>query len=112
MNTRLMERKKDLEKELKRTRNLLIRHYTPEAIILFGSLVHGKIKETSDIDLLVIKRTHKKFTERIGDVLRICKPKIAADFIVYTPQEFLGLQERGDFIKREIIEKGRMIYEK
>ena len=86
--------------------------YEPQKLILFGSLVSGRVEETSDIDLVIIKETNKKFTDRIGEVIEICQPKMAADLIVYTPKEFLNLQKSEDFIKREIIDKGKVLYEK
>lgn len=105
-------RKAELETELKRIVKTLLVEYSPEALILFGSLIGEKVGENSDIDLVIIKQTDKRFTERIGEVIEICKPKMAADFIVYTPEEFLTLKEREDFIKKEVIEKGKLIYER
>lgn len=105
-------RKTKLEAELERILKVLYAEYSPEELILFGSLAEGKIEETSDIDLIIIKRTNKRFTERIGEVIEICKPKMAVDFIVYTPEEFSSLKERERFIKEEVVEKGKVIYEK
>ena len=105
-------RKAELETELKRIVKTLLVEYSPEALILFGSLIGEKVGENSDIDLVIIKQTDKRFTERIGEVIEICKPKMAADFIVYTPEEFLTLKDREDFIKKEVIEKGKLIYER
>jgi len=86
-------RKMKLEAELRRVAGILRTGYFPEKLILFGSLAEGRTEENSDIDLLIIKRTNKKFTDRIGDVLRICRPRMATDFIVYTPREFSDLKE-------------------
>jgi len=105
-------RKIKLETELRRVVGILRAGYFPEKLILFGSLAEGRTEENSDIDLLIIKQTNKKFTDRIGDVLRICRPRMAADFIVYTPREFSYLKETNDFVRREIIEKGKVIYER
>lgn len=105
-------RKRMLEAELNRIIGLLRSQYFPEEIILFGSFAQGKVEENSDIDLIIIKRTEKRFTERIGEVIKICKPKMAVDFIVYTPEEFSRLKEKENFIKKEVIEKGHLIYEK
>jgi predicted nucleotidyltransferase len=105
-------RKAKLEAELKRILKILHSEYSPERLILFGSLAEGKAEETSDIDLIIIKRTDKRFTERIGEVIEICKPKMAVDFIVYTPEEFLSLKEREPFIKEEVLRKGKIIYER
>lgn len=101
-----------LRSELDRILDTLRIKYSPETIILFGSLADGSVKETSDIDLVIIKETKKRFIDRIGEVIKICKPTVAVDFIVYTPAEFNNLKDRGKFIKEEIIEKGKVVYEK
>lgn len=41
-----------------------LKSYKPEKIILFGSYVHGKPGEDSDVDLVIIKTTPDPFLER------------------------------------------------
>ncbi|MFH1876358.1 MAG: nucleotidyltransferase domain-containing protein [Candidatus Omnitrophota bacterium] len=105
-------RKEKLEAEFKRIVEILIHKYSPEELIVFGSFARGTIGENSDIDLVIIKKTHKKFTERIGEVIELCHPTMAVDFIVYTPEEFARLETKEDFIKKEVVEKGKVIYVK
>jgi predicted nucleotidyltransferase len=105
-------RKERLEAEFKRIVKTLRLKYFPEELIVFGSFAQGRIDANSDIDLIVVKRTNKKFTERIGEVIELCKPKMAVDFIVYTPEEFSYLKSNEDFIKKEVVEKGKVIYAK
>jgi predicted nucleotidyltransferase len=106
------ERKVSLEKELQRVIRIIIDKYNPEKIILFGSLVEGKIHEWSDIDLLIIKKTDKRSIERCIELAGLVKPKIGIDFFIYTPDEFKTLiRERYSFIS-EIIKKGKVVYEK
>jgi len=105
-------RKIKLENELKRIVKILSAQYFPEEIILFGSLAMGRIEDTSDIDLIIIKQTNKRFTDRIGEVIDMCKPKMAVDFIIYTPEEFCDLKRKENFIKKEVVEKGKVVYEK
>ena len=105
-------RKAKLEAELRRITKILRARYSPEELILFGSLTEGKIEEASDIDLIIIKKTNKRLFDRIGEVIKMCKPKMAVDFIVYTPEEFRRLKEGESFIKKEVIEKGKVLYEK
>lgn len=57
-------------------------------IILFGSLANRKLKDWSDLDLLIIKGTHCRLIDRVEEVIRMCRPKVAADFIIYTPEAF------------------------
>ncbi|MEM3373712.1 MAG: nucleotidyltransferase domain-containing protein [Candidatus Woesearchaeota archaeon] len=62
--------------------------YNPEKIILFGSYAKGTENEKSDIDLLIIKETDKKFNKRTEEVLNKIEYDIPIDVFVYTPEEF------------------------
>ncbi|MEM3507047.1 MAG: nucleotidyltransferase domain-containing protein [Candidatus Bathyarchaeia archaeon] len=48
----------------------VIKNYQLEKIILFGSYVTGEVDELSDIDLVIIKDTNKKFIERLIEVAK------------------------------------------
>jgi predicted nucleotidyltransferase len=92
---------------------ILIREYEPEKLILFGSVAQGEIHEWSDLDLVVIKRTDKPLLERIEEVLRLVRPKVGLDVLVYTPEEMEDLiEERRVFVLDEIIYKGAVAYER
>jgi predicted nucleotidyltransferase len=107
------ERKANLERELKRTMELLIREYSPERVILFGSLAHGTVHEWSDIDLAVVKETPRRFIDRIGDVLRLIRPKVAINVVVYTPQEVAQMVARDHYFwVDEIEKKGKTLYDR
>lgn len=108
----MIDRKKILKKELDRISDIIINKYSPKKIILFGSLAHGKVHRWSDIDLVIIKDTKRRFLDRIGDVLFMTYPRVGTNIIVYTPKEV------GDFIKEdnyfftdEILNKGKVLYE-
>jgi len=91
---------------------ILIREHEPEKLILFGSAAQGEIHEWSDLDLVVIKRTDQPLLERIEEVLRLARPKVGLDVLVYTPEEMEGLiAERRVFVLDEIIYKGAVAYE-
>ena len=103
----------NLSKNLKRIVNSL-RRYEPEKNILFGSLTKKEIDKYSDIDLVVIKESNKRFVERLVEVVEYL-PKnntIPTDIFVYTPQEFQEMQEDKNPFIEEVIKKGKIIYEK
>jgi len=105
------KRKAALEAELARILPLLIDQYGAEKVILFGSLATGEIGEWSDLDLIIIKTTEKRFFDRIDEVVLLTRPNLAADIIVYTPEEFAALRVNRRFFREEIIAKGRVLYE-
>lgn len=57
-------------------------------IILFGSLAKDDIGPASDIDLLVVQETRKRFIKRLEELYNLIDPKYALDLLVYTPSEF------------------------
>jgi predicted nucleotidyltransferase len=90
----------------------LVEVYRPEKIILFGSLL-GKNKTPRDIDLFIIKKNPPHLgVERVRELDKTIKYKIATDFIVYTPEEVKRRGKLGDPFVRTILEKGDVLYEK
>lgn len=91
----------------------IIEHYAPEKIVLFGSLATGQVHEASDIDLMIVRKTTKRWLDRQRDIMRIADPEIATDFFVYTPAELAqGIHTRPHFFQDEILAKGQVLYEK
>ena len=113
MDVQIREKKKDLEKELKRIVGIIIKDYSPEKIILFGSLADGNIHEWSDVDLVIIKETKERFIDRLHNVRLMTYPRVGVDFIVYTPGEVENMKrEKRRFLIKEILEKGEILYER
>lgn len=84
-------------------------------IILFGSYAYSDCTPTpdSDIDLLIVMDTHEERSKRILSIAPLLHPYyFPMDIIIRTPQEINNsLESEEDFI-REILEKGRVIYER
>ncbi|MBI5621066.1 nucleotidyltransferase domain-containing protein [Candidatus Gottesmanbacteria bacterium] len=99
-----------LNQELHRMVSALQTHYHPIKIILFGSSVTGRTDQNSDLDLVVIKETNTRFYDRIGEVLRIIRPREAVDILVYTPEEYARLTRESWFVGEEIAKKGKVLY--
>ena len=105
--------KKHLIKELDRITQRLIRTYRPEKIILFGSLASGKPHSGSDIDLAVIKKTRRRFIDRLKDALFVAQPKESLDILVYTPEEVESMEfAHNPFWLYEIKGKGQTLYQR
>ena len=87
--------------------------YHPERIVLFGSYASGRQTEDSDLDLLIIKDTRRRFFQRLYDVRRLAEPALAGhpfDPIVLTPAELEERLARGDQFLQTILNKGRQVY--
>jgi len=100
------------QKEIKKVVNQIVKNYKPEKIILFGSFVYGKPKASSDIDLLILKKTKQRKVERIKKVLMETESHFPLEPLVYTPEELKKRLRLGDFFFENIIKKGKIMYEK
>ncbi|MBU1085637.1 nucleotidyltransferase domain-containing protein [Patescibacteria group bacterium] len=98
------------------TTNLVkkLKPFDPEKIIIFGSYAKDKANPESDIDLLIIKRTKKKPTDRIAELLPLIwghVPHIEPQ--IFTPEEFSqAISQNRFFITKEVLKYGKTIYEK
>lgn len=106
------ERRALLEAELQRWVQVLVEQTNPEQILLFGSLATGNIEEWSDVDLVVVMETELRFLDRTREMLRLLNPRVSVDILVYTPEEFERLRQERPFVRHEICEKGRVLYER
>jgi len=79
--------------------------------ILFGSYAGSSETKRSDLDIMIILDTKKRFFSRydeFNEIFELIKDK-AIDLLIYTPEELENISHR-PFI-RKIIEEGRVIYE-
>ena len=106
------ERRQSLEKELARWLPLLIEHQDPDKIIVFGSYSADQIHEWSDLDMVIVKETAARFLDRTREILLLLKPRVGLDVLVYTPEEFEQLRQERAFVRNEIVQKGKVIYER
>ncbi len=79
-------------------------------IMVFGSLARGDISATSDIDMIIVKGTKKKFLDRLDEIYSTLIPNVALDILVYTPEEFEAMKTKNVFVMNAVKE-GKMLYE-
>lgn len=72
----------------------------------------GSIGEWSDLDLVIVKQTDLPFLDRIKEVISLLDPQVGVDILVYTPEEFERLVHERIFVRREIADKGKVLYER
>lgn len=108
----ISEREKILNDELKRIVKIIKNKYSPEKIILFGSMAKGEIHEWSDIDLLIIKETDARPIDRCVEIARLTRPKVGIDLFVYTSEEFNSIIKEGFSFFADIMKHSMVLYEK
>ncbi len=85
--------------------------FNPEKIILFGSYAGDNWDEESDIDIIVVYRTEKKFMDRLEELYMKWNLPKAVDILAYTPDEFADMMKDNFFIK-QVVKEGIIIYER
>jgi predicted nucleotidyltransferase len=91
----------------------IVSEFKPEKIILFGSYAYGDPTPDSDVDLLVILDTEQPRKERVVAVSLLLYPRpFPLDILVKTPQEVREELDKGNFFTREIVTRGKVLYER
>ena len=87
------------------------KQFHPQKIILFGSYAYGKPTEDSDVDILVIMPFEGRNPDKATEIWMATKPKFPIDIMVRKPEELKKRLKMGDFFLRDIVEKGKVLYE-
>jgi predicted nucleotidyltransferase len=85
--------------------------FQPEKIILFGSYAYGQPHEWSDVDILVVMPARNQIDQALRIDLALESP-FPLDLIVRTPKRLKRDWEDGDWFLREVLAKGKTLYEK
>ena len=81
-------------------------------MVLFGSYAYGTPNIHSDVDLLVAMDSDEfeaKRMMRVSEVARV--PFLAMDVLVCTPAEIEERLRIGDFFVKEMLDKGKVLYQ-
>jgi len=101
----------DLEKEIQSITRQLIDKYGPEKIILFGSAARGEYGKANDLDFLIIKHDVPLYgIDRMRELDELIDRNVAADMLVYRPDEFDDRIRLGDPFIKAILKEGRILY--
>ena len=94
----------------------IVSEYNPEKIILFGSYGTEIKGENSDIDLIIIKKTHKRFVDRVVELPQLIRNQFRFEYpvepLIYTPDEFKKAKKTNSLFIRTVFSKGIVLYEK
>ncbi|HET9136350.1 MAG TPA: nucleotidyltransferase domain-containing protein [Candidatus Kapabacteria bacterium] len=90
----------------------IARKFDPDKIILFGSYAYGTPTAGSDADLLVIMPFEGHPLDKMSEIVYALNPRIAVDLQVRTPTMIERRIEMGDPFMKEILNNGRVLYER
>ena len=90
----------------------ILEKYQIQKAVVFGSLARREPSRKSDLDLLVIQVTDKRYLDRYDGILSDITEVVHGrdvDLLIYTPEEFAGMIHHY-FIKKAL-EEGIVIYD-
>ena len=100
------------KEELKKAIVSSYKKINPVKMILFGSWCSDEEDKYSDVDIIVIYETKKRFLDRLEELYLMWDIPVAFDILAYTPEEFdKMLKEKNPFIET-INREGEVIYER
>lgn len=100
------------EREMEWVVEQLVSSLAPDKIILFGSYAYGKPKAESDVDLLIITKSDERISVLTGQAYRaVLEKTFPVDILVRTPQWIAERLEINDSFIRDILERGRVLYD-
>ena len=85
--------------------------FQPEKIILFGSYAYGTPHAGSDVDILVIMPARNEL-DQAWKIDRKLARNFSLHLIVRTPKNMEWRLREGDWFLREIVARGKVLYEK
>lgn len=104
-------KQKEIILEIKNITDQIIKKYNPLKIILFGSAGRKEYDIIDDLDFLIIKEDVPEYgIDRMRELDEIIDRNIAADMLVYRPDEFEKRIELGDPFIKTILKEGLVLY--
>ena len=89
----------------------IVMKFNPKKVILFGSYAYGQPKPESDVDLLVIMDTRLSGIRQAIEINNQIQYTFGLDLLVYTPERLQQRISWGDQFLREIVSRGKIVYE-
>jgi predicted nucleotidyltransferase len=98
-------------KEIRDLTSQIAREFSPDRIILFGSHAYGQPGNDSDVDILVVLPFEGKPVRKAIEIRNKVNAGLPLDLIVRTPEQLAERVAQNDWFIREILERGRTLYE-
>ncbi len=93
--------------------SIIVKHASPEKIILFGSYANGNPEKDSDIDLFIVESKLKNKYKETVRLRRALSPlRIPVDIIVHSNKSLKNWGHIPGTLMYTILKEGKTLYEK
>jgi predicted nucleotidyltransferase len=102
------------QEQIRHLCDAIAREFHPQKIVLFGSHTYGRPHSDSDVDLLVVMPFEGSPFRQAAVILSHVVRTVGVlpmDLLVRTAEQVRERLQMGDSFMREIIERGRVMYE-
>ncbi|MCC6274264.1 MAG: nucleotidyltransferase domain-containing protein [Leptospiraceae bacterium] len=102
------------ENQIEFIKNVIIKNYHPEKLILFGSYSKNTFHKNSDIDILVISENEKqlpRYKRGLAVRMNLAKIDTPIDILFYTNQEIAKWKDSDFSFINTILKEGKVLYE-
>ena len=99
------------QKQIKDFGRRLAREFKPRKVVLFGSYANGRPRPDSDVDLLVVMPLAGNPVDKSVEMRLRLRPRFPLDLLIRTPAKIRERLAMGDDFIKDIIEKGKVLYE-
>src|SRR5947208_9837364 len=96
---------------IRRFARQLAERFQPDKIILFGSYAYGTPHADSDVDMLVIMPARNELDQAVR-IRWAVDYQFPLDLLVRTPKNLAWRLAEGDSFLREVVSRGKVLYEK
>ncbi len=101
----------ELTREIDYIVGQIVNKYRPIKIILFGSAAREEYAQVNDLDFVIIKKdVPAEGLARMRELDDLIDRNVAADMLVYRPDEFEDRVRMGDPFIMSILKEGRVLY--
>jgi len=80
-------------------------------VYLFGSRARGKARLDSDVDLLIVMPHHGQRVQQAVAIRMALRPKFPVDLVIRSPKEIQIRLKMGDTFIRDVLQRGKLLYE-
>ena len=98
--------------EIEKLAQFIAEKFNPKKVILFGTYAYGEATSESDVDLRIIVNSNKSTWELSVEISSALDHIFPLDIVVKSEQEIEDRLASGDFFIEDIIEKGKVLYER
>lgn len=89
----------------------LAAEFRPQRIVLFGSYANGTPTRDSDVDVLVVMPLEGDPVDKSVEMRLKLRPRFPLDLLVRTPAKIKERLAMGDDFIKDILDKGKVLYE-